>query len=94
MFAADTSRFHPLLPSLAPIFTARKRSLGQGNVLDLLASVLLSTGGGGLCQRGLPGQRPLPQTENPSWTETSLCGKERAVRILLECILVLSAFEK
>ena len=25
----------------------------------------------------------------PPWTETPLCGKERAVRILLECILVI-----
>ena len=55
------------------IFTARKRSLGQGNIVT---SVCLPTGGGGLPDRGPPDTDPPPD------------GKERAVRILLECILV------
>ena len=88
------------------LFTARKWSLGQGNVFT---GVCLSTQEGGLCPRGgglclgkslsgrHPWQRPLgqrslwtetPQTETPQ-TETKLYGKEPAVRILLECILVL-----
>ena len=54
--------------------TVRKRSLGQGNVL--LACVILFTGEGvSLSRWGLcPGDLPH--------------GKERAVRILLECIFI------
>ena len=68
------------------IFTARKVSLGQGNIL---IGVCLSTGGEGgvsircyllsrrgLCRGGLSKETP------PRY------GKEQAVRILLECILV------
>ena len=81
------------LPNL--FITARKRSLGQGNVSQ--TSFILFTG-------GVPGQRTswtdTPHTENPldrdpldrdPWTETpwteTPC-KERVVCILLECILV------
>ena len=99
------------------IFTARKRSLGQGNIF---------TGGRSLpdrpprtdtspgqktppdrdpctetpctenpLDREPSGQKPLWTTPPPIWTETSLnrdtrYGKERVVRILLECILVMS----
>ena len=54
--------------NLSNIFTARIRSLGQGNIFT---GVCLSTGGEGV-----------------SLTETPPYGKERAVRILFECILV------
>ena len=60
------------------IFTARKRSLGQGNIVT---SVCLSTAGGGLPDRG-------PLDRDPPRTQTPPDGKERAVRGLLECILV------
>ena len=76
-------------PTRMVIITAREGSLGQGNVFR---SICLSTGGslsrqglcregggsvhGGLCVRETPKQRP------------PLYGKERMVRILLECILV------
>ena len=62
--------------SVAIIFTARKRSLGQDNIIT---GVCLSTGEE-VSLTDSPGQRPPPY------------GKERAVRILLECILVLSYF--
>ena len=62
------------------IFTARKRSLGQGN---MLTGVCLSTGGylvpGGF-GLGVPGGDPPGRL------------LLRAVRILLECILVLFNF--
>ena len=47
------------------------------------------SGEGGLPDRDLPGQRPPPWTETPSLDRDPLYGKERAVRILLECILVI-----
>ena len=63
------------------IFTARKRSLGQG-----FTGVCLSTGGGawsrgvGVWSRGVPGGDPPGRL------------LLRAVRILLECILVVLSF--
>ena len=58
------------------IFTTRKRSLGQGNVFTGVCQSFCSQGEG-VSVWGVdpPGQRPP-------------YGKERAVRILLECILV------
>ena len=57
----------------------------RGKVMFLLASVILSN------QRP-PGQIPhwteTPTGQRPPWTRTPLYGKERAERILLECILV------
>ena len=84
------------------IFTARKRSLGK--VVFSQASVC-PRGRGSPWQRP-PGQRPPgqippprqrpPWTETPwkeiLWTETLPHGKEWAVRILLECILVVLFF--
>ena len=102
------------------IFTARKRSLGQGNVFTPVCHSAHGGGGGGLCMisllvrlpgpmflRGVsvsvpmflpgglpdrdplgqryPGQRP-PDRDPPD--SPLLYGKERALRILLECILV------
>ena len=64
--------------SNALIITARKRSLRQGNVFT---RVCYSVHGG-----GLTGQRP--RTETPPDRDSPLCGKERVVRIILECILV------
>ena len=89
--------------------TARKRSVGQGNIFT---GICLSTGGGGLLDRDRDPPDRDHRTETP-WTETPLdkdpldrdprtetssldrdppYGKERAVRILLECILVLLFF--
>ena len=73
---------------LVLIIIARKRSLGQGKVFYSHLS-FCSQGGlclGGPCpgeslSRGVSVQRGLCQGEPP-------CGKQRAVRILLECILV------
>ena len=77
-----------------------------GKVMFLLTSVILSTGGGGLCRGRSPWQRPT-WTETPvqrsPWTETPMhrdlpdrdpppYSKEREVRILLECILVWHTF--
>ena len=82
------------------VYYRPKRSCGK--VMFLHVSVILFTGG--LCQgdpppdRDPPGQRPpLPWTETSlpwtktslPWTETPPYDNERAVRILLECILVL-----
>ena len=85
------------------IFTARKRSLGQGNIFT---GICLSTGGGGLPDRETPWiETPWTETplnKDPPWTETTpldrdhpwtwspLYGKKWMVRILLECILVFS----
>ena len=92
------------------IFTIRKRSFGQGNVFytcllfcsqgrlcqGVLESLDIDP------PRKTSGQTPPGQT--PFWTETlpwaetprtkTPYGKERAVRILLECILVLAYFWK
>ena len=64
-------------------FTARKRSLGQGNVFR---SVCLSTGG--LCPGGSRPHPPPRQRPPPCY------GKENAVRILLECILFIFTISK
>ena len=68
--------------------TTCKQSLGQGNVFTPMCH---SVYGGG--DRDPPGQRP-PRTETPldrdppALDRDSLYGKDRAVRNLLECILV------
>ena len=59
-----------------PLITARKRSSGQGNIFT---SICLSTGEGASIHGGSLSGRP------------PLYDKERAVRILLECILVISS---
>ena len=79
----------------AYIFTARKRSLGQGNVLTV---VCLSTGGGWLPsmhhrshdQEVCP--TPLDNPPPPQWTLRDTI-KRRAVRILLQCIFVILKIE-
>ena len=74
------------------IFTTRKRSLGQ---FFLHLSVILFTGGGGgsIWAGTLHWQvrpRTLWQVHPPPWEQCMLgdTGNKRAVRILLECILV------
>ena len=68
-----------------------------------LCVILFTWGEGGLCQGDPPGQRPPPWTETyppgqrpppwtETWTETPPYGNERAVRILLECILISQYF--
>ena len=87
-----------------PIFTTRKRSLGQGNVFTRGCH---SVRGGCLCMMSLPVWLPGPMflsrgvsiqgvsvrgvfVQEGSLSRETLCqySKERAVRILLECILV------
>ena len=63
------SNFQGIFWQYFKFFTARRQSLGQGNIFT---GVCLSTGG-----RGFPDREPPPPY-----------GKERPVRILLECILV------
>ena len=73
---AGIFRFIIFCPTLKENFcfiTARKRSLGQGN---MFTDVCLSTGGGGVWSGGVPGGDPPRRL------------LLRAVRILLECILV------
>ena len=68
------------------VITSRKQSLGQGNVFTRICYSVHRVEG--VSVRG--GLSPPPHTldrETP-WTETPLYGKERVVRILLECILV------
>ena len=80
------------------IFTARKQSLGQGNVFTRVChSVHRGEGvfvcvcvGASLPDRETPLNRD-PRTETPR-TETPPYGKERTVLILLECILIDSVF--
>ena len=58
---------------------ARKRNLGQGNI----SQVSVCSRGGDVCMMSLPVQRGVSfQGDPPPY------GKERPVRILLECILV------
>ena len=63
------------------IITTRKRSLGQGNVFTCLSFCPQ----GGLCPEG-------SLSRGVSVREIPLYGKERKVRILLECILVFIIF--
>ena len=63
------------------IFTDHKQSCGKVMFYTCM-SVILFTGGRGLCQGG--GETPLDR-DHPS----PVYGKERAVPILLECILVI-----
>ena len=70
------------------LFTAHKRSLWQGNIFT---SVCPQREGVFLTETPplrteTPRQRPSRQ--RPPWIETPLYGKEQAVHILLECILV------
>ena len=79
------------------IFTARKRSFAK--VMFLHVSVILSTVAGG---RGVPGQvppwdqvhppgtkyTPRDQVHPPEQCMLGDTGNKRAVRILLQCILV------
>ena len=83
------------------IFTARKRSLGQGNVFTGMCRSFCSHGGkgslsgGGLLDRDPPTETSwteTPWTETPPALRPPLYGKERAVSILLECILVCQNF--
>ena len=71
-------------------FYRPKLCLGQGNIFTPVLS-LCPQGGGGLPWTETPLQRD-PCTETPLQrdprTDTPLYGKERAVRILLECSLV------
>ena len=65
------------------LITARKRSLGQGNIF---APVCHSVhGGGGVPQAGTPPGQVHPRA---CWDTVN----KRAVRILLECILVHNSF--
>ena len=78
------------------IFSARKRSLVQGNVFTRVchsvqgglypvgASVQGASVQGGLCEGGLCQGNPPPPTETPC----TVYGKDRAVLILLEGIFV------
>ena len=90
---APTPEFRP-----KPIITAHKRSLGQGNTF---APVCHSVHRGfclGACwDSRLPGSRHPPGADNLPRGETSPAqcmlgdtANKRAVRILLECILVLA----
>ena len=67
-----------------PFITARKRSWGK--VIFLHLSVILFTGGvpgrRGAWSGGVPGPGGVPGGDPPEWLLL------RAVRILLECILV------
>ena len=94
-------------PSCIAIFTARKRSLGQGNVFT---GVCLSTVGGislpacirghmieGSLSRGVSVQGVSVQGGALCPNKGGLCpgasyGNEWVVSILLECILVMSVF--
>ena len=73
------AKYEALSPSL--IFTARKRSLGQGTVLTPVCH--------SVHRRGVSVKEGGSLSVWVSVRETPPCGKERAVRILLECILVL-----
>ena len=78
------------------IFTARKRSLGQGNIFTQF--VILFTGGGVCLSACLDTTTPREQTPpraDPPWSRPppaqSMLGdtvNARTVRILLECNLV------
>ena len=81
----------------SPLITARKRSLGQGN---MLTGVCLSTGGvvagpgecmvrGGVCCQGGACSRGGMVPGGGAWWKPSRRLLMRAVRILLECILVM-----
>ena len=65
------------------IFTVRKRSLGQGNVFT---SVCYSVRGGSLHPEGALHPGGVGQTPHKILQDTV---NERAVHILLECILVM-----
>ena len=72
------------------LITAHKWSLGQGNIFTCVCHSIHR--GRGLSPGGLP-DRDAPWTENPlnrdpPDRDPPLYGGERAVRILLECILV------
>ena len=69
-----------LLPKSGMIITARKRSLGQGN---MFTGVCLSTGG------GVPGPGGCLVPGGAWWRSPPEQLLLRAVRNLLECILVL-----
>ena len=67
------------------VITARKRSLGQGNIFTNVCHSFCPRGRGGSASRGVGLGRPTP---NPHRTLQDTVN-ERAVRILLECILVI-----
>ena len=84
------------------IFTARKRSLGQGNIFTSLCQEFCSqVGEEGAWSGGVPGPRGVPGPGG-AWSREvpgprRVCGEPpppperlllRAIRILLECILV------
>ena len=90
--------FNTILTFLSGFITARKRNLGQGNIFQKHLSDHM---GGGLClwshvpsdvggslSGGLPAQKPPPTETPPLDRDLTRYGKERVVRILLECILV------
>ena len=70
------------------IFTARKRSLGQGNIFTSVCQEFCPQGGGvclSACWDNIPPQELAPPPEQSMLGDTV---NERAVRILLECNLV------
>ena len=72
------------------VSTSRKRSCGK--VMFLHLSVILFTGGEGVSVCSVwchfLSDRDPPPGQRPPWTETPLYCKERAVLILLYCILI------
>ena len=74
--------FAPFKPK-ADIFTARKRSLGQGNVFTRMCHSVHRGKGVSVAGEGSILGRPPPQTEITQYS------KERAVHILLECFLLI-----
>ena len=71
-FHKNIYTFHSI-STVCVIITARKRSLGQGNIFT--GACLSTVGGGGLPDRDPPGQRPpkqRPPRQSPPQTETPL----------------------
>ena len=74
----DKNQSSTYLPVVADFFTARKRSLGQGNIYrpqrscgqgNVFTGVCLSTGGGGCLPQCMLGCHTPPGMENPPWME-------------------------
>ena len=84
-----------LAPYLYQLITARKRSLGQGLYFHRHVSRILFTGGVCLsaCWDTPPGADPPPDQTPPAQSMLGDMVNAQAVRILLECNLVVDLFK-